>query len=119
MTASLIQDPRKNPYFARNSRSTSADATSPGRGEWVTRAKCREGDPDALFVRGAAQRKAAAICRRCPVLTECRADALDNRVEFGVWGGLTERQRRALLRKNPHISNWAEYLAAGGELIGI
>ncbi|AZA14574.1 WhiB family transcriptional regulator [Corynebacterium choanae] len=89
------------------------------RGDWVTRAKCRDGDPDALFVRGAAQRRAAAICRRCPVVLECRADALDNKVEFGVWGGLTERQRRALLRKNPHITSWAEYLAAGGELEGI
>ena len=119
MTASLIRDPRTNPYFARSSRTTPTASIPPGRGEWVTQAKCREGDPDALFVRGAAQRKAAAICRRCPVLTECRADALDNRVEFGVWGGLTERQRRALLRKNPHISNWAEYLASGGELVGI
>jgi len=89
------------------------------RGEWITQAKCRAGDPDALFVRGAEQRKAAVICRHCPVVTECRADALDNKVEFGVWGGLTERQRRALLRKNPHITNWAEYLSSGGELNGI
>lgn len=89
------------------------------RGEWITHAKCRAGDPDALFVRGAEQRKAAVICRHCPVVTECRADALDNKVEFGVWGGLTERQRRALLRKNPHITNWAEYLSSGGELNGI
>lgn len=92
---------------------------NPERGEWVTQAKCRNEDPDALFVRGAEQRKAAVICRHCPVLTECRADALDNRVEFGVWGGLTERQRRALLRKNPHITDWANYLAKGGELVGI
>ena len=49
----------------------------------------------------------------------CLADALDNGVEFGVWGGLTERQRRALLRKNPQIDDWADYLAHGGELIGI
>jgi WhiB family redox-sensing transcriptional regulator len=102
--------------------STQADtynATTPERGEWVTQAKCRNGDPDALFVRGAEQRKAAVICRHCPVVNECRADALDNRVEFGVWGGLTERQRRALLRKNPHITSWAEHLAEGGELDGI
>ncbi len=77
------------------------------------------GIPTPLFVRGAEQRRAAAICRHCPVLLQCRADALDNRVEFGVWGGLTERQRRALLRKNPDITDWAAYLAAGGELIGI
>ena len=37
----------------------------------------------------------------CPVRTECLADALDNRVEFGVWGGMTERERRALLRRRP------------------
>ncbi|AKK07699.1 Transcriptional regulator WhiB4 [Corynebacterium atrinae] len=89
------------------------------RGEWITQAKCRSGDPDALFVRGAEQRKAAVICRHCPVVIECRADALDNKVEFGVWGGLTERQRRALLRKNPHIDSWAEFLAAGGEIDGL
>ncbi|RRO94651.1 WhiB family transcriptional regulator [Corynebacterium bovis] len=57
------------------------------RGEWVTQAHCRTVDPDELFVRGAAQRKAVAICRHCPVVLQCRADALDNRVEFGVWGG--------------------------------
>lgn len=89
------------------------------RGEWVTMAVCRSGDPDALFVRGAEQRKAAAICRSCPVQMECRADALDNKVEFGVWGGLTERQRRAVLRKNPHVTDWAEHLAEGREIIGL
>lgn len=90
-----------------------------GRGEWIVNARCRQGDPDALFVRGGQQREAVAICRPCPVLQKCRAEALDNREEFGVWGGLTERQRRALLRHNPHVENWAEYLAAGGELHGI
>lgn len=94
-------------------------ADSFDRGEWVTLAVCRAGDPDALFVRGAEQRKAAAICRRCPVQMECRADALDNKVEFGVWGGLTERQRRAVLRKNPHVTNWAAHLAAGEEIVGL
>ena len=53
------------------------------------------------------------------MLTECRADALDNKVEFGVWGGLTERQRRAVLRKNPHVTDWAEHLSAGGEVVGL
>lgn len=96
-----------------------AKAESFERGDWVTLAVCRAGDPDALFVRGAEQRKAAAICRRCPVQMECRADALDNKVEFGVWGGLTERQRRAVLRKNPHVKDWAAHLAAGEEIVGL
>lgn len=81
------------------------------RGEWITYAKCRDIDPDELFVRGAAQRQAAVICRHCPVALQCRADALDNEVEFGVWGGMTERQRRALLREHPEVTSWADYYA--------
>jgi WhiB family transcriptional regulator, redox-sensing transcriptional regulator len=76
---------------------------------WVSRALCKETDPDALFVRGAAQRKAAVICRHCPVMQECAAEALDNKVEFGVWGGMTERQRRALLKQHPEIVSWTDF----------
>jgi WhiB family redox-sensing transcriptional regulator len=46
------------------------------------------------------------------VRTECLAHALDQRVEFGVWGGMTERQRRALLRARPEVTSWAELLTA-------
>lgn len=76
---------------------------------WVSQALCRSADPDELFVRGAAQRKAAVICRHCPVMQECGADALDNKVEFGVWGGMTERQRRALLRQHPEVVSWSDF----------
>ncbi len=79
---------------------------------WVSKARCRSTDPDHLFVRGAAQRKAATICRHCPVIAECAADALDNRMEFGVWGGMTERQRRALLKQHPEVDSWAQFFAA-------
>jgi WhiB family redox-sensing transcriptional regulator len=48
-------------------------------------------------------------------MTECAADALDNRIEFGVWGGLTERQRRVLLKKHPDVDSWAEFFAARRE----
>src|SRR5260370_37907429 len=64
--------------------------------DWTARAACKGSDPDELFVQGAAQNRAKLICRGCPVRTECLADALDNRIEFGVWGGMTERERRAL-----------------------
>ena len=64
--------------------------------DWTTRAACKGTDPDELFVQGAAQNRAKLICRGCPVRTECLADALDNGIEFGVWGGMTERERRAL-----------------------
>ena len=53
----------------------------------ATRAVCATQDPDLLFVTGAAQREATKMCRGCPVKLECLADALDNEVEFGVWGG--------------------------------
>lgn len=46
----------------------------------------------------------------CVVRTECLADALDNRVEFGVWGGMTERERRALLRRRSDVSSWRRLL---------
>jgi WhiB family redox-sensing transcriptional regulator len=87
-------------------------AEAEARIAWVAKARCRGADPDELFVRGAAQRKAAVICRHCPVIAECGADALDNRVEFGVWGGMTERQRRALLKQHPEVVSWADFFAA-------
>lgn len=77
---------------------------------WTTRAVCANQDPDLLFVTGAAQRDAARMCHGCPVKLECLADALDNQVEFGVWGGLTERQRRAILRKCPDVESWLDVL---------
>ncbi|MFD5316820.1 WhiB family transcriptional regulator [Streptomyces sp. NPDC127098] len=81
-----------------------------GRGGWTARAACRKADPDELFVQGAAQNRAKAVCNGCPVRTECLADALDNRVEFGVWGGMTERERRALLRRRPTVTSWRRLL---------
>jgi WhiB family redox-sensing transcriptional regulator len=43
-------------------------------------------------------------------MQRCAADALDNNVEFGIWGGLTERERRALLKKHPDVVSWADFL---------
>ncbi len=80
--------------------------------EWVARGACRRSNHDELFVQGAAQNRAKAVCASCPVRTECLADALDNRVEFGVWGGMTERERRALLRRRPDITSWRLLLEA-------
>lgn len=88
---------------------TNPRAVNPEDRTWVTDALCRNTDPDDLFVRGAAQRKAATFCRNCPVKRECGADALDNKVEYGVWGGLTERRRRALLKQHPEVMSWADF----------
>ena len=78
--------------------------------DWTVRGACRSVDPDELFVQGAAQNRAKLICRGCTVRTECLADALDNRIEFGVWGGMTERERRALLRRRPDVTSWRDLL---------
>lgn len=78
---------------------------------WTTSAACNDADPDELFVTGAAQNRAKSVCMSCPVRTECLSDALDNRVEFGVWGGMTERERRALLRRRPEVTSWKQLFA--------
>ena len=80
--------------------------------EWSRKAACKNTDPDVLFVQGAAQNRVKVICANCTVRTECLADALDNNIEFGVWGGMTERQRRALLKQHPDVVSWAEFFAA-------
>ncbi|MFI6360720.1 WhiB family transcriptional regulator [Streptomyces sp. NPDC050743] len=82
------------------------------RDNWTTRAVCRTADPDELFVDGAAQSRAKTICTGCPVRTECLAHALDNRIEHGVWGGMTDRERRALLRRRPTVTSWRRLLEA-------
>jgi WhiB family redox-sensing transcriptional regulator len=86
-----------------------AFATEPLQ-DWTALSACRGSDPDELFVTGAAQNRAKTVCLSCPVRTECLSDALDNRVEFGVWGGMTERERRALLRRRPDVTSWRELL---------
>ncbi|MCM3924866.1 WhiB family transcriptional regulator [Frankia sp. AiPs1] len=80
-------------------------------GDWTAHAACRDLDPDELFVQGAAQNRVKTRCFGCAVRTECLADALDNHVEFGVWGGMTERERRALLRRRPDVTSWRKLLA--------
>lgn len=78
--------------------------------EWQTKGACRTADPDMLFVQGAPQNRAKAVCMSCPVRTECLAEALDNKIKFGVWGGMTERERSALLRRRPNVASWRRLL---------
>ncbi len=92
-----------------------ASALSDEATAWTSRSACRETDPDELFVTGAAQHRAKQVCQSCLVRTECLADALDNRVEFGVWGGMTERERRAVLRRRPDVRSWKDVLQQARE----
>jgi WhiB family transcriptional regulator, redox-sensing transcriptional regulator len=102
--------PTRTGVFVANMDATSAYMTE-ARMAWVSRARCRSTDPDEFFVHGRAQMKAAVICQHCPVVAECLACALDNQVEFGVWGGMTERQRRVLLKQHPEVVSWSEFFA--------
>src|SRR5690242_13241583 len=86
------------------------DSTQVQVADWRVRASCRDEDTDGLFVRGAGQRKAKMVCVACPVRTECLAEAVENRIEFGVWWGMTERERCALLRRRPDVTSWRELL---------
>jgi WhiB family transcriptional regulator, redox-sensing transcriptional regulator len=88
--------------------------------DWASAALCKQAAPDELFVRGAEQHRAKLVCSGCPVRTECLAEALDNEIEWGVWGGMTERERRAILRKRPNVTSWRSLLeTAMGEHAGV
>ncbi len=77
--------------------------------DWTLQAKCR-GMEDALFPDASDQKRARLLCIGCPVRAECLAEALDNRIEWGIWGGMTERERRHLLRQRPDVQSWASVL---------
>lgn len=65
--------------------------------DWRERALCQQTDPEAFFPeRGGSASKAKAVCGRCDVRAECLAYALDTGEKFGIWGGLSEQERRKL-----------------------
>ena len=68
---------------------------------WRAHARCAEFDPDLFFAAGALEHKVAKrICRTCPVQKECLVFAMDTPMDHGVWGGLTERERRSYRRRS-------------------
>lgn len=67
--------------------------------EWQERALCAQTDPEAFFPeKGGSTREAKRICLGCEVKDECLEYALANDERFGIWGGLSERERRRLKR---------------------
>jgi WhiB family redox-sensing transcriptional regulator len=81
--------------------------------DWTLSAKCA-GMGDIFFTEGSAQRRITQICAGCPVRLACLAEALDDRIEWGVWGGMTERERRRLLRQRPDVTSWKKVLLSTG-----
>jgi len=69
-------------------------------GRWQERANCLGVDPDLFFPeRGASTREAKSVCRGCEVRFECLEYALAHGEKFGIWGGLSERERRRVRRQ--------------------
>lgn len=67
--------------------------------DWRDLARCAETDPEAFYPeKGGSSREAKAVCRACEVRTECLAYALEHDEKFGIWGGLSEHERRPLRR---------------------
>lgn len=68
--------------------------------EWQKRALCAETDPEAFHPdKGGSNREAKKVCGRCDVRSQCLQAALDNDERHGIWGGLSERERRRLRKK--------------------
>ncbi|SIS02722.1 transcription factor WhiB [Williamsia sterculiae] len=67
--------------------------------EWQDRALCAQTDPEAFFPeKGGSTREAKRICQGCEVRSDCLEYALHKDERFGIWGGLSERERRRLKR---------------------
>lgn len=67
---------------------------------WQADALCAQTDPEAFFPeKGGSTREAKRICEGCEVRSQCLDYALANDERFGIWGGLSERERRKLRRE--------------------
>jgi len=72
----------------------------PEEASWQERALCAQTDPEAFFPeKGGSTREAKRICTGCEVRGECLEYALQKDERFGIWGGLSERERRRLKRR--------------------
>lgn len=83
-------------------------------GDWEADGLCKRDTADLFFPDGETSQaaltqisKAQAICGICPVMGACQDWALDNRIEYGVWGGLSEAERRRIHRRNARPGTFA------------
>jgi len=67
---------------------------------WQSNALCAQTDPEAFFPeKGGSTREAKRVCAKCDVRAECLEYALEHDERFGIWGGMSERDRRRLRRQ--------------------
>lgn len=84
--------------------------------DWLTLARCATQDCDGLYEQGPIQKEARLICAECSVRLECLVDALERRENFGVWGGLNERERRAIVKAyGDEVEDWEQWIATSSE----
>lgn len=75
--------------------------------DWHKGALCAQTDPELFFPeKGAGLNVALAICHRCPVRLDCLETALRDNEMHGVWGGMSEHQRRLLRRERRRRQHW-------------
>ena len=68
--------------------------------DWQGKARCAEVDPEIFFPeRGGSSKAARAVCSNCEVRAQCLEYALNNKEQFGIWGGTSERERRRLRKE--------------------
>jgi WhiB family redox-sensing transcriptional regulator len=77
------------------------DTADDGQLAWQADALCAQTDPEAFFPeKGGSTRDAKKVCGSCPVKQQCLDYALANDERFGIWGGMSERERRRLRKKS-------------------
>jgi WhiB family redox-sensing transcriptional regulator len=73
-------------------------------GNWMAEGNCNNHPPAVFFPSdGVGVEIAKKICATCPVQEPCLEYALANRIDHGVWGGASERQRRRILKSRRHL----------------
>jgi WhiB family redox-sensing transcriptional regulator len=80
---------------------------SPEQLDWQDRAACREYDNVLFFgeegeselEKQARESRAKAVCQRCPVIEACLEFAMETNQKYGIWGGLTDKERASLKRR--------------------
>ena len=76
------------------------EAELPAELAWQEQALCAQTDPEAFFPeKGGSTREAKRVCLACEVRTQCLDYALANDERFGIWGGLSERERRRVKKR--------------------
>jgi WhiB family redox-sensing transcriptional regulator len=94
-----VEDPGAAGGDLLDLRSLLEDGSGEEIPDWQERALCAQTDPEAFFPeKGGSTREAKRICSGCEVRAECLEYALAQDERFGIWGGLSERERRRLRR---------------------